>query len=252
MKLSVRYLLQAVSTPFSVLLLNLTCVQIMSTSPRSVYKLNYNQDGHNGNVYIFFPPCHEEDSRYIYRLFKSLHGMPSVARAWLTTMSTFLNREGCETVSFEKIQRAVINCHRILHVLGAHIDDFVIACANRGVLNAFQKRLLEAFECTYEGPLEHYLGCEIGRDTVAITTTLSQEHYAEEILRSYGYVDIPTRRTPMKDNTCLSKDDSDPNPKSDFHRRYRGIVGSLHALRVCLCVYVHVLHIHIYITYLSL
>jgi len=251
MTLSVQYLLQAVSTPFSVLLLNLTCVQFMLTSPRSVYKLNYNHDSHNGNVYIFPQPCYDEDSRCIYRLFKPPHGMPSVARAWRMTLSAFLNREGCETLSFEKsIWRAVINRHRIL--LGAHIDDFVIACANRGVLNAFQKRLLEAFACTYEGPLEHYLGCEIARDTVTIITTLSQEHYAEEILRSYGYVDIPTRNTPMKPNTCLSKDDSDPNPKPDFHRRCRIIVGSLRVLRVCLCVYINVLHIPLHITYLSL
>jgi len=31
----------------------------------------------------------------------------------------------------------------------------------------------------------------------------------------------------MKPNTRLSKDDCDPNPKQDFHRCYRGIVGSL-------------------------
>jgi len=31
----------------------------------------------------------------------------------------------------------------------------------------------------------------------------------------------------MKPNTHLSKVDSDPNPNPDFHRRYRGIVGSL-------------------------
>jgi len=31
----------------------------------------------------------------------------------------------------------------------------------------------------------------------------------------------------MRPNTCLSKDDFDPNPKPDFHHRYRGIVCSL-------------------------
>jgi len=31
----------------------------------------------------------------------------------------------------------------------------------------------------------------------------------------------------MKLNTQLSKDDCDPSPKPDFHKRYRGIVGSL-------------------------
>ena len=31
----------------------------------------------------------------------------------------------------------------------------------------------------------------------------------------------------MKQNTCLSKNDCDPNPEQDFHRRYRGIEGIL-------------------------
>ena len=101
--------------------------------------------------------------------------MLSTARAWHTTMSAFLKREGCETVGFEKgMWRVVIDSHRIL--LGAHIDDFVIACANRPVLDAFRKRLLEAFEGTFEGPLEHYLGCEIARDHIAGTTTFCQKH----------------------------------------------------------------------------
>ena len=109
------------------------------------------RDGLNGNVYIFSPPGYEEDSRYFNRLLKPLHSMPSAARAWHTMMSTFLEREGCETVGFEKgMWRVVIDSHWIL--LGAHIDGFVIACANRTVLDAFRYRLLKAFEGTYEGP----------------------------------------------------------------------------------------------------
>ena len=49
--------------------------------------------------------------------------------------------------------RVVIDGDRIL--LCAHIDDCMIACANRPVLDTFQTRLLEVFEVTYEGPLEH-------------------------------------------------------------------------------------------------
>ena len=44
---------------------------------------------------------------------------------------------------------------------GAHINDFVIACANRQELDAFRVRLLDAFEGTYEGALQHYLRCEV-------------------------------------------------------------------------------------------
>jgi len=52
-------------------------------------------------------------------------------------MSAFLAKEGCATVGFEKSMWTVtIDGARIL--LGAHIDDFVIACANRQVLDSFR------------------------------------------------------------------------------------------------------------------
>ena len=39
----------------------------------------------------------------------------------------------------------------------------------------------------------------------------------------------------MRPNTCLSKDDFDPNPKPDFQPRYRCIVGSLGYLATMTC-----------------
>jgi len=72
-------------------------------------------------------------------------------------MSGFLAKEGCATVGFGKSMCAVmIDGARIL--IGAHIDDFVIACANQQVQNAFCARLLDAFEGTYEGTVYNNLG----------------------------------------------------------------------------------------------
>ena len=59
-------------------------------------------DDHNGKVYISSPLGYDEDPLYVYRLLKPLYGMPSAARAWHTTMSAFLAKEGCATVGFEK------------------------------------------------------------------------------------------------------------------------------------------------------
>ena len=84
--------------------------------------------------------------------------MPSAARAWHITMSTFLAKEGCATVGLEKKMWTVtIDNARILQ--GAHINNYVMACANQQVLDALRARLLDAFEGTYEGALQHYLRC---------------------------------------------------------------------------------------------
>ena len=53
-------------------------------------------------------------------------------------MSAFLEREGCETVGFEKsMWRLVIDGHQIL--LGAHVDDFVIALRQSASPRRFPK-----------------------------------------------------------------------------------------------------------------
>jgi len=59
-------------------------------------------------------------------------------------MSTFLAKEGCATVGFEKSMWTVtiLGAHILL---SAHIDDFVIACANRQVLDGFRARLLDVW-----------------------------------------------------------------------------------------------------------
>jgi len=118
--------------------------------------------GHKGKVYNSSPPGYDEDRLYVYRLLKPLHGMPSAVRAWHATMSAHPGKrkmcngqkKKCATAGFEKSMWTVtIDGARIL--LGAHKDDFVIACAN---LDSFRARLLDAFEGTYEGSLQQYLG----------------------------------------------------------------------------------------------
>jgi len=90
----------------------------------------------------------------VYRLLAPLYGTPFLARALHTTMSAFLAKEGFATVGFEKCMWTVTIDNA--HILpGAHIDDFLIACANRQV--AVCVRLLNAFEGTYGGALLHYL-----------------------------------------------------------------------------------------------
>jgi hypothetical protein len=96
-------------------------------------------------------------------------------------MSAFLEREGCETVGFVKsMWRVVIDGHRIL--LGAHIHDFVIACANRPVLDAFRKRLLEAM-AHMKDPYNTTLDVKLPVAT-SQALLLFLKYYAEDILLS--------------------------------------------------------------------
>jgi hypothetical protein len=183
-------------------------------------------DGYMGNLYISAPPGFPEDPEYCYRLLKPLYGMPSAARAWFQTMSAFLKQEGCSKVGYEEsMWKTTVNGHDIL--LAAHIDDFLLACRDRPTLDAFRSRLLDHFDGSYEGEIQTYLGCEIERDIAKGTTSLSQKHYAEEVLRTYNAWDYHPSATVLPPNLRLRKEDCDLTPDPAFHSRYRGIVGSL-------------------------
>jgi hypothetical protein len=122
-------------------------------------------------------------------------------------MNDFLAKEECAMVGFEESMCTdTIDVTRLL--LGAHIDDFVITCANQQALDAFRAHLLDAFEGTCEGALQHYLGllplqhyldnttCEVTRDMDKITKHLSQTHQAGEILRTYNFWNATPHLTP--------------------------------------------------------
>ena len=148
--------LQADSAPFSAWLQQNMFTKHVEISQTFVQEKLLPEDGHNGKVYISLPLGYDEDPLYVYRLLYPLYVMPSAPTTWHTTMSTFLEKEGCATMGFGKNMWTVtIDCARIL--LGAHINDFFIACANRQVLDDFCARLLDASEGTYAGNLHEYL-----------------------------------------------------------------------------------------------
>jgi len=63
-------------------------------------------------------------------------------------------------------------------LITAHIDDFIIACADRKGLDGFRTALLECFEGTYESEVHTYLGCELLRELEA-----DKHFYRRNIMR---------------------------------------------------------------------
>jgi hypothetical protein len=172
------------------------------------------------------PSGYPEDPEICYLLPKPLYVMPSAARARHKTMSAFLHTQGCTKVGYEEsMWMTTSNGHQIL--LAAHIDDFIISYAHRPTLDAFHNAYLARFGGTTDGVIQTYLGCEIERDMSTGTTTLSQKHYTEDILRTYGFLGSLSLETMLPPHTRLSKDDCDSAPEHAFHLCYRGIVGTL-------------------------
>jgi hypothetical protein len=110
-------------------------------------------------------------------------------------MSAYLKSQGCTLVGFERSMWTVVKEGHVI-LLTAYIDDFIIACADRLVLDEFRTALLQRFAGTYEGlgEVHTYLGCEILHDLEAGKTLLSQKHYAEDVCAhmTLGNVFLPS------------------------------------------------------------
>jgi hypothetical protein len=107
------------------------------------------------------------------------------------------------------------------------ITRMLLAPSHMPVAFAFCWLLLDHFDGSYEGEIKTYLGCEIERDMVKDTTSLSQKRYAEEVLRTFNSWNYHPSSTVLSPDLRLRKEDCDLNPAPTFHSRYRGIVGSL-------------------------
>jgi len=181
--LSAICLLQADSAKFSVWLHNKICLLITSIFFRLSFSENFCLETTIMARCIFF---HLQDTMKILSMYiaylkhwtaLSLQLDPSTLRWAPSWQKKYVQRWNLKRSN--KPSTIDIACSR----LGVHINDFIIACVNGQVLDDFCARLLDAFEGTCTGALQHYLGCDMDKGTAY----LSQTHYAEKILRTNNF-----------------------------------------------------------------
>eukprot|EP00961_Rhodomonas_salina_P093026 1252381-Rhodomonas_salina.2 len=148
-----------------------------------------------------------------------------------------MREQGSLTVEFEDLVWSLpgggLYCSRI--TVSAHIDDLLIACTNKDALELFKHDLCKCFDCTDEGKVSQYLGCEVIFNSKGGKVTLRQKVYAELVLLMYGmWGCVPvTVKTPLEPGTRLSKADSPKQINSALQCRYQGMVGHISFLVSC-------------------
>ena len=85
-------------------------------------------------------------------------------------------------------------------MLSVHVDDQLIACDQRSVLNDFKRSLNSEFECKDSGPVSYFLGFNVIRDRTNKTLQISQQHYFTDVLERFGMLDCNPVSTPLPAN----------------------------------------------------
>uniref|UniRef100_A0A803M610 Reverse transcriptase Ty1/copia-type domain-containing protein n=1 Tax=Chenopodium quinoa TaxID=63459 RepID=A0A803M610_CHEQI len=101
-------------------------------------------------------------------------------------------------------------------------DDLIYMGTNPRLIEEFKKAMMSEFEMTDLGEMKYFLGMQVKQSQGRIF--LSQEKYAEDMLKKFNMRDCKPMATPMATNEKLSKNDGKDKVDASL---YRSLVGSL-------------------------
>jgi len=165
---------------------------------------------------------------HVCKLQKALYGLKQAPRQWHAKIDAFLIDElhfqsspydPCLYVQYQKGSMVII---------ALYVDDLVLACSDRQLLDWLKEEFCKRFEMKDCGEVRVCLGLEIVRDTSKVTLHLSQQRYVDKVLERFDMTDAKPVVTPM--HTQISAADIEGELVDST--LYRSAVGSLMYLAV--------------------
>lgn len=197
---------------------------------------SHDMEIHQGDVETAFlnPEIDEEiymrlPDGSIVRLLKSLYGLKQAPRLWNSQIHSVLTKSGLkQSASDQCIYSGMIDGKLV--ILGLYVDDLLLACNDKIILEDIKRNLSSNFSYSDLGEAKYLLGFEIVRNRVNKTLLLHQSSYIKEILHKANMTDCKPSSVPANPSVRLSKDMSPKSKEEQDHMSrlpYRQIVGSL-------------------------
>ncbi|GJT08502.1 putative ribonuclease H-like domain-containing protein [Tanacetum coccineum] len=144
-------------------------------------------------VYVCQPPGFEDPDfpDKVYKVEKAFYGLHQAPKAWYETLSTYLLDNGFQRGKIDKTL-----------FIRRHKGDILLMSSI--------------------GELTFFLGLQKQHKKDGIF--ISQDKYADEILKKFGFTEVKTTSTPIETQKPLLKDED--GEEVDFHM-YRSMIGSL-------------------------
>ncbi|TPX53567.1 DNA-directed DNA polymerase [Powellomyces hirtus] len=137
---------------------------------------------------------------------RSLYGLKQSSRNWNQLLDARLKQLGF-------VQSNADNCIYTPHAqdpksalyLLVYVDDMILTSKSMVQINRIKTELSRQFKMTDMGALGLFLGVEITRDCPSRRLWLSQKHYLQNVLASFGMDNCKPVSTPMETSTRLTK-----------------------------------------------
>ena len=178
------------------------------------------------DVFLRLPKGCGDLSGKVIRLNKSLYGLKQASRTWhayLTTCLKILCFEQCMT---EVCVFRLIEGGRVAITAVVHVDD-IFAVGQKERCDRLCVDLNRTIPVKNLGDLKWYGGCRYSRDRKRGTLTISQQSFAEELVKKFRVTSVQS--VPLKVRVKLEEFDKDEETES---WPFRELVGGLLRLAI--------------------
>ena len=180
-------------------------------------------------IYVEQPPGYVEykhGQKLTCRLNKSLYGLKQSGRNWNQTLTSFLQESGFRNSDVDPC--VFINNDTLTPtIIVFWVDDLIIGSPDENHIEHLKQLLSNRFKMDDRGELRWFLGIDFKKLENGCYK-MSQEKYAEAILKRFGMFDCNPAPTPFHTGTSLEKPSEEEHTKfSQQNFPYRQAVGSL-------------------------
>jgi hypothetical protein len=187
------------------------------------------------SVYLKTPPGYSQGTDELFRLRKCLYGLKQAARKWHEKICMVMKQCGLQQTEADKCVFVAYNKRGDLVAATAiHVDDILVTGTEK-MKARIKNTLKKVFKIKDLGKLSWYLGVKFTWTKNEVY--LSQETFAESILKKHRMDRANTRRTPAekdklrKPSSDITKEEQNSLAKCGrTNTAYRGIVGELRYL----------------------
>eukprot|EP00253_Pinus_taeda_P008551 PITA_08551 len=157
----------------------------------------------------------------VQRLKRALYGLKQAPRVWYSRIDSYLLENGFDKCEGEPTLYIKEKDGKILIVV-LYVDDVIFTSNDDYLIENFKTVMKKEFEMTDMGLLRYFLGIEVEQNGNGIF--ISQEKYANEVLKRFNMQESKAAITPTVMGLKLNKED---NNKDFDPSLYKSIVGSL-------------------------
>lgn len=162
---------------------------------------------------------------HIWQLNRSLYGSRQGARRWQQKFEREASKFGLLPTSSDP-EIYIVKDTRGTLVIHLHVDDSLLVCSSRSMLDEFVSFLNSVFEVKWTDSPSLYLGIKINFDTKKKVCSLSQAHYIENVLDRFGMTNCNPVKTPLPVKTFLRSGD-EQQLEAAKDKPYQQLVGCL-------------------------